>query len=99
LRSSSSLFPYTTLFRSLRVRKVTHIVLVSCLEQRPFFIKQTFLITELATYSLRLKCNFKIDTKLQINGTGIGAASSLGGGIFERSEEHTSELQSRENLV
>src|SRR2546422_7445975 len=58
----STLFPYTTLFRSVRIRKLRH--------ARPILVE--LLIEELHHFALR---------------------------ISERSEEHTSELQSRLHLV
>src|SRR2546430_13045129 len=61
----STLFPYTTLFRSVRTRRLDCVF-----ESRP-----------IGCYSTR------------------GVVPSLGGFFTERSEEHTSELQSQSNLV
>src|SRR5207302_3181562 len=81
---SSTLFPYTTLFRSLRIGTMG---LGPCIEKviRGSGWKQRF--------------------KQLPYGKGIGLACSsyiTGAGLpiyWNRSEEHTSELQSRENLV
>src|SRR5436309_15520977 len=59
----STLFPYTTLFRSRRVEVVTH------RQQRPGAVPP------------------------------LGPAGHVLPAVRDRSEEHTSELQSRENLV
>src|SRR2546430_7678378 len=74
----STLFPYTTLFRSY----------FYCVDADfgPFFIK-------FCTY-------FPYTAKLCINGHEWAKRQAARAGIgFERSEEHTSELQSQSNLV
>src|SRR5690349_22324563 len=79
----STLFPYTTLFRS-----------------RPLVtIQQTAPVSE----AVELMRKYDIEhIPVMENGTVIGAVSE--GGLFQkifsdRSEEHTSELQSRRDLV
>src|SRR5688572_31419950 len=69
----STLFPYTTLFRSIGDGK------------RSAFVRHVH----------------DIDTRLQLQHLGgqMGRAAAAGGGVVDRSEEHTSELQSQSNLV
>src|SRR5436309_8924003 len=62
----STLFPYTTLFRSRE------------------------LVRELAA---------EFHTRIEMRQIGVRDEAKMIGGISIRSEEHTSELQSRENLV
>src|SRR5690625_5358149 len=64
----STLFPYTTLFRSA-----------------PFYLLTTFIVN-FGTETLHLAAG------ILLTGTMLGA-------VLERSEEHTSELQSRGHLV
>src|SRR5690606_41652011 len=80
----STLFPYTTLFRSCKEIRVPSITLSSLFEDfgLPFYLK------------------------IDVEGADQAVLEQLhSGGAFpdyvsvERSEEHTSELQSRENLV
>src|SRR5207302_2926987 len=94
----SSFFPYTTLFRSfwvvdetLVVREESAIRHVYDLEERTARFGESVIdfaktIPQSAVTTRRIS---------QL----VGAASSVGANYVERSEEHTSELQSRENLV
>src|SRR5690606_39292647 len=78
---SSTLFPYTTLFRSLRVQSTDEMrVITAALHRRfdPEFIN-------------------RIDRILNFQRIGAEHLQDLLD--IERSEEHTSALQSRENLV
>src|SRR5690606_41952108 len=78
----SSLFPYTTLFRSGRAERA---------EPLPF----PFTV---AAWNLE-RCLFPLESAEHLGATGaeIVLLSEMDDGM--RSEEHTSELQSRENLV
>src|SRR5690606_42072087 len=73
----STLFPYTTLFRSLRPPSLSMVVSAQLALQMPpaHFPRNNSALCRLA--GLRARPNF----------------------LWYRSEEHTSELQSRENLV
>src|SRR5207302_3641239 len=89
---TSTLFPYTTLFRSSSVLNLCN--LLSCQVQGSLDgpVGQTFLVTSTNNLLANL-----------VNGTLTLTESLLGIVSVEadslRSEEHTSELQSRENLV
>src|SRR5690606_42066404 len=85
---SSTLFPYTTLFRSLQVRS-----LYLTLKTTPFRLFLQSLLTERADFSGRALILVVPKRFLQrISILSVYTAQN-------RSEEHTSELQSRENLV
>src|SRR5690606_41878297 len=71
----STLFPYTTLFRS---RKMVH--LTGCIQTHSFF-------------RARQQQGLQLQRITQVLGLGAQLFFAV------RSEEHTSELQSRENLV
>src|SRR2546429_5814508 len=77
----STLFPYTTLFRSVFMDTTTTIVTGSCCERWKYaaFIVSTMF---LAAFTYPIFANW-----------------AWGGGWLARSEEHTSELQSRLHLV
>src|SRR5205085_11826752 len=82
---SSTLFPYTTLFRSLGVR-------CGCVGGSGFARR------------LRGGCRLILVEHVDVVGLrddllSLHRAHDLGGGAMERSEEHTSELQSQSNLV
>src|SRR3712207_6950182 len=70
----STLFPYTTLFRSGTITK---------------WLKQAGETVEADESLLEISTD-KVDTEVPSPGTGV---------VSERSEEHTSELQSRQYLV
>src|SRR3712207_7245795 len=80
----STLFPYTTLFRSgdfpIGVADVLR-TLVGLGEER-----QEFIVLQLRAPRV-------------VVGALVGIAFGLAGALFQRSEEHTSELQSRQYLV
>src|SRR5690606_41949754 len=78
----STLFPYTTLFRSKRFFLTFYVLLMS-------FVS---LVLFLSTAELNMMNNI-----LYINISGL--LFLIFYLVFGRSEEHTSELQSRENLV
>src|SRR2546427_9614558 len=73
----STLFPYTTLFRSIQLAAAPHGEAVATDGDRPF------------DFAIDLQILFGVDAALDFEGR-INA---------ERSEEHTSELQSQANLV
>src|SRR5690606_41943759 len=86
----SSLFPYTTLFRSVEQGITTRLAVdVSIV---------TGMIAAAGVNSLYIAAQTGQDF---IADMGAGAVAGDPGDFFalERSEEHTSELQSRENLV
>src|SRR5690606_41464359 len=83
----STLFPYTTLFRSIRLQSLQRVVQggidipggqALARFKHPHFSHQHHIVASLAPGQ---------------------PASNDGLGLAPRSEEHTSELQSRENLV
>src|SRR5690606_40902872 len=83
----STLFPYTTLFRSAGAAGLPTFQRIAILHAAGIVLEQ------LAGG----------DAKGQLPDAGVvdlaGEAHELGAHVFTRSEEHTSELQSRENLV
>src|SRR5690554_7175860 len=78
----STLFPYTTLFRSLD-RGAQHHVLFRLGEDHP----------------LRVVLHFVVDAGQDRSGRVEAALEGVAIGLKVRSEEHTSELQSRPHLV
>src|SRR5690606_40467304 len=82
-----TLFPYTTLFRSARQHE--HVRVRNITPPR-----ETFRDAELGSVFT--------DQRTEVEGrrcSGVGRKSAVGRVGGQRSEEHTSELQSRENLV
>src|SRR5436309_11764149 len=79
----STLFPYTTLFRSLK----------ASVDLRALQSKYAAHWTPAYTPCVRA-----VPRRVQIHPALVGAARRRRDG-YRRSEEHTSELQSRENLV
>src|SRR2546430_4354420 len=71
----STLFPYTTLFRSFN-----EVVFPAAILQPPFFDPGA-------------------DPAVNYGGIGAVIGHEMGHGFDDRSEEHTSELQSQSNLV
>src|SRR5690606_41583504 len=88
LPPAPTLFPYTTLFRSqvqLENEENIH------LEQAPFVIVSNHAsLYDIPVLFASLPLNFRMAAKRELFSTPIWG---------RRSEEHTSELQSRENLV
>src|SRR5690606_40764766 len=80
----STLFPYTTLFRSKRIEMLTK-------------IRVLLLILTLSLMGTALTIHFTItdEDMLELDQKKLTRKIHQ----YERSEEHTSELQSRENLV
>src|SRR5438445_8699654 len=85
---TSTLFPYTTLFRSRGVGKRSAQLPYSCSESRPSVPLSPF--SALATS----RCYAVILPRY-----GLNSPQSQACGFGSRSEEHTSELQSRQYLV
>src|SRR5207302_10277370 len=92
-----ALFPYTTLFRSdYGTRRVTGVVGGS-----------TDAVFYQANVGHTLADNFRLYSRQELTNAYARVGTTLGGtdfvlqglGLDMRSEEHTSELQSRENLV
>src|SRR5207302_10757702 len=93
----STLFPYTTLFRSreppksdFQIRTLPKVLRVEFYDPISYRRSNT-----LAGSDLAFKDSSQFDVRAAL---GIGGASRIIA-IAPRSEEHTSELQSRENLV
>src|SRR5690606_39503594 len=95
LPARSTLFPYTTLFRS-------ELIGYNVYRDNDLYRFQT----ENTLYNFEQSSNCDEDFLMYNNGLGFYAhvtavynPGSVESGYTERSEEHTSELQSRENLV
>src|SRR2546427_7961812 len=78
----STLFPYTTLFRSQRVAA-----------------QQLAVLARVAERALRVRFAARCISGLGRDGEGLAGAEGHGRDNDDRSEEHTSELQSQSNLV
>src|SRR2546422_7794939 len=90
----STLFPYTTLFRSV----LNGVLLVATFRQLQQE-EESMTINELILKGLSIRLRAVLMTAL-LAGLGlVPAAVSHGMGAETRSEEHTSELQSRLHLV
>src|SRR5690606_41672142 len=89
----STLFPYTTLFRSGRARQVaqraTRTRTRSCTIRRAYRAALRWL-------AMKVLGHLTVQPRLPER---IGRLDELAYDLYWRSEEHTSELQSRENLV
>src|SRR5690606_41753864 len=85
----STCFPYTTLFRSFSTGRFNR-----CRTFNSFFIGSTLISGEYSSSSLCLVSGTKTTFVV-----GSGVWLVLLTFKYPRSEEHTSELQSRENLV
>src|SRR3712207_7942612 len=79
----STLFPYTTLFRSQDDEQVV-LVLV---DLRPLVAREDVFVVE------------RVEVEVLLEPGAIGSSRALDVDPPERSEEHTSELQSRQYLV
>src|SRR5690606_41719919 len=87
LPPSSTLFPYTTLFRSI------------CMISKELLREKTIAFLEyMGVYIDNLEDNEKLEEFADIIKNTEDSAEKTNGLVY-RSEEHTSELQSRENLV
>src|SRR3712207_8950677 len=91
----STLFPSTTLFRSPFCGCGTALIAAQKLERRWIGIDITYL--SIAGMKARLKDSFNIETPVIGQPTEVEGARQLA--QSPRSEEHTSELQSRQYLV
>src|SRR5690606_39742474 len=83
---SSTLFPYTTLFRSTAFNSAHQVQQISAK-----------MLDGLVTYSKDFEPMPSLATGWEVAADGLSITFKLRDGV--RSEEHTSELQSRENLV
>src|SRR5690606_41076644 len=91
-RHNSTLFPYTTLFRSLEDVKGQDIVVYNTVELTSLFDR----VVIASGTSNRQTRALAAHVRDKVKAAG-GEVLSMEG--EDRSEEHTSELQSRENLV
>src|SRR5688572_31783172 len=83
----STLFPYTTLFRSLQLY-------FAVLRNRRNHVRQHVL----GLHPMRHRF-FEVKQGLPLKDRSLGIGVKIAGGKSDRSEEHTSELQSQSNLV
>src|SRR3712207_8976348 len=83
----STLFPYTTLFRSQRPSAASRAQTIACTRS----VTCSFVSTVLRTVFS--------DRNRTASAMGSMDVESVGDGLADRSEEHTSELQSRQYLV
>src|SRR5256884_9700272 len=92
----STLFPYTTLFRSVDGSGITTIE-----TPIPFFSHMLDAFCRFANLDLALTAtgDVAIDQHHTIEDVGLALGQALREALGERSEEHTSELQSRLHLV
>src|SRR5690606_42079153 len=96
---SSSLFPYTTLFRSKMIGTATNYLLcrngfMTGTSTNPITVDSVYIgSTSFLNYSGGITAK-----KVTLSSANIGANMAVTA-EEKRSEEHTSELQSRENLV
>src|SRR3712207_6900896 len=90
----STLFPYTTLFRSEIVFTCVFVLVVLGATAKTNGATNNFagLAIGLTLVLVHLAC-------IRYTGTSVNPARSIGPAFFQRSEEHTSELQSRQYLV
>src|SRR5690606_40114589 len=93
---SSTLFPYTTLFRSIAGQKrlLSKRFYADCMPERRVDLVPEFFIKDVNVFRV-LGDSVDFHVPVRIIYFPIPHFSR----IFMRSEEHTSELQSRENLV
>src|SRR5207302_10234113 len=91
----STLFPYTTLFRS----KLDHLGLKIITEKASLRIAQFAFEYARRNGRKRVTSVHKANIMKLSDGLFIECCKRAARGFPERSEEHTSELQSRENLV
>src|SRR5699024_11397162 len=91
LAPKSTLFPYTTLFRSPFLHKI-EIIKTTEKAMLKFYEGKIGDVTVIVLYSGVCKVNAAIATEILIDSFGVNI-------IINRSEEHTSELQSRFDLV
>src|SRR2546430_13389932 len=82
----STLFPYTTLFRSIRWQEAHHLV-------RPPFLMSVIVL------SVALAVSHTVVAQVGDIGDRSPYMERVGDRSPDRSEEHTSELQSQSNLV
>src|SRR5699024_11424263 len=90
---SSPLFPYTTLFRSVSAPGPINPVSGTILTPPNLSGAKNLKITEL------LEIRYDLPTILEVDANASALAEQWFGSSKERSEEHTSELQSRFDLV
>src|SRR5690606_39867011 len=97
-RPRRSLFPYTTLFRSwrwVRISISSDLVMGSCRAWNPRDGRPGSPGPPPTLNLLGLVPELLTQQRAELGGSGRG----IRGAVVLRSEEHTSELQSRENLV
>src|SRR5205085_12673434 len=94
----STLFPYTTLFRSVLTRMLYLLFDMRCLKGN--ILQCQRLLNNLPTIELSdidVAPNENLPTETSIKG--VGRFDIFLTANYQRSEEHTSELQSQSNLV
>src|SRR2546430_10032269 len=84
----STLFPYTTLFRSLKAKNTFR-----------FHVLRERQLKLLSFHCNSRACPPKKCAKNAFAGGSLRKSASSRGARYDRSEEHTSELQSQSNLV
>src|SRR5207249_10112005 len=88
-----TLFPYTTLFRSAQARETRRIERAAMEAVTAYELALGFVPHDVSAE----KCGYDIES--QVSGTGKLRFIEVKGRVAGRSEEHTSELQSRLDLV
>src|SRR5204863_4119878 len=94
----STLFPYTTLFRSAGSVKIERTLMTRELSKRPYRMKKRAELQE-RTRRRITESAVELHGTLGPSRTSISAVAAHAGVRRSRSEEHTSELQSRRDLV
>src|SRR5690606_41854826 len=92
---TSSLFPYTTLFRSEAILRLCDSETLEGTEPPRGYLR----FWESPTHFVVLGVSGRLDEELDLETCRRDGLPILRRGSGGRSEEHTSELQSRENLV
>src|SRR3712207_9255717 len=92
----STLFPYTTLFRSTAFEHSSYMVIVLLLL---ICLSSWLLVSEIPIFALKFKHWGWGGNEIKYSFIVTSVVILYLCGLFKRSEEHTSELQSRQYLV